>query len=588
MYTEKKNSKLEKKLQIKDLAQIATEKIHENKLLLETLSFYKQKIEIIKSFMNRKNNNENSEIKTTANSTEIKSNIDEQNINESIKKEFTEYNEEMKKFKTNLNESIKKLLVKYETNNNIAFDESSLQNINLQKYRNDNFILFYDLRPKNDIIKKLNENILNSRRYSVFRETKRESYVTPVNSETYINNDNLYLQRDLQIECKHCNKCINKLKKKMKTLKIIKEKEEYLQKVIDYFEKENNISLEKKESSIFKKKKENNANNFLSFSSNKKKVVNNKRKNNMNNNNYNSITIDELGKKYQFEEDFNDLGGGYNDDQTYMANKGGINNLLFSNDNETKNKIEKKKEKEKEVKKKFNFLTVDELFDLENDEGEKEVIIQDELHSDDEVVFEKKIKNKVRISTMYLSEIKKTVPNLYLNQIEFNKKKIMNEADLYSYQRREYFKQNVDENIRLMKKRIKKLKKRLSINKQKLQALIEFDKKAKEKYKVLKPLKVQSSLKDYNISFMRREFYNFKNKKNDIIAEVDEKNYENEEKKNDDSEEEGDVDDYSDEMRKKKKFNKNNIVATEANDEDDKQNNIGNYYDYDYDKPKSK
>ena len=588
MYTEKKNSKLEKKLQIKDLAQIATEKIHENKLLLETLSFYKQKIEIIKSFMNRKNNNENSEIKTTTNSTEIKSNIDEQNINESIKKEFTEYNEEMKKFKTNLNESIKKLLVKYETNNNIAFDESSLQNINLQKYRNDNFILFYDLRPKNDIIKKLNENILNSRRYSVFRETKRESYVTPVNSETYINNDNLYLQRDLQIECKHCNKCINKLKKKMKTLKKIKEKEEYLQKVIDYFEKENNISLEKKESSIFKKKKENNANNFLSFSSNKKKVVNNKRKNNMNNNNYNSITIDELGKKYQFEEDFNDLGGGYNDDQTYMANKGGINNLLFSNDNETKNKIEKKKEKEKEVKKKFNFLTVDELFDLENDEGEKEVIIQDELHSDDEVVFEKKIKNKVRISTMYLSEIKKTVPNLYLNQIEFNKKKIMNEADLYSYQRREYFKQNVDENIRLMKKRIKKLKKRLSINKQKLQALIEFDKKAKEKYKVLKPLKVQSSLKDYNISFMRREFYNFKNKKNDIIAEVDEKNYENEEKKNVDSEEEGDADDYSDEMRKKKKFNKNNIVATEANDEDDKQNYIGNYYDYDYDKPKSK
>ena len=588
MYTEKKNSKLEKKLQIKDLAQIATEKIHENKLLLETLSFYKQKIEIIKSFMNRKNNNENSEIKTTANSTEIKSNIDEPNINESIKKEFTEYNEEMKKFKTNLNESIKKLLVKYETNNNIAFDESSLQNINLQKYRNDNFILFYDLRPKNDIIKKLNENILNSRRYSVFREAKRESYVTPVNSEAYINNDNLYLQRDLQIECKHCNKCINKLKKKMKTLKKIKEKEEYLQKVIDYFEKEKNISLEKKESSIFKKKKENNTNNFLSFSSNKKKVVNNKRKNNMNNNNYNSITIDELGKKYQFEEDFNDLGGGYNDDQTYMANKGGINNLLFSNDNETKNKIEKKKEKEKEVKKKFNFLTVDELFDLENDEGEKEVIIQDELHSDDEVVFEKKIKNKVRISTMYLSEIKKTVPNLYLNQIEFNKKKIMNEADLYSYQRREYFKQNVDENIRLMKKRIKKLKKRLSINKQKLQALIEFDKKAKEKYKVLKPLKVQSSLKDYNISFMRREFYNFKNKKNDIIAEVDEKNYENEEKKNDDSEEEGDVDDYSDEMRKKKKFNKNNIVATEANDEDDKQNNIGNYYDYDYDKPKSK
>ena len=81
MYTEK-NSKLEKKLQIKELAQIATEKINENKLLLETLSFYQQKIDAIKSFMNRKNNNENTENKTTTNSTEIKNNNDEQNINE--------------------------------------------------------------------------------------------------------------------------------------------------------------------------------------------------------------------------------------------------------------------------------------------------------------------------------------------------------------------------------------------------------------------------------------------------------------------------------------------------------------------------
>ena len=586
MYGEK-NSKLEKKLKLKELAQIATEKINENKILLQTLSLYQQKIDVIKSIMNKKNksnNNENSEIKTTSNSTEIKSSIIDSNIIDTIKREFIDYNEQLKKFTENLRESNKKLLQKCETNNNIAFDEASMQKINLQKYRNDNFILYYDLRPKNDIIKKLNENINNSRRYSVFREVKRETYESAGICENYINNDNLYLQRDLQLECKDYNKCINKIKKKMKNLKKIQQSEEYLQKVIDYFEKENNITLKKKENSIFKKKKDDNK-NFLTFSSNKKKFQNNKRKNNMNNN-YNSITIDELGKKYQFEEDLSDLGGGYNDDQTYMANKGGINNLLFSNEEDKNNKGAKK---EKEVKQKFNFLTVDELFDLENDEGEKEVIIQDELHSDDEVVFEKKIKNKVRINTMYLSEIKKKVPNLYLNQIEFNKKKIINEVDLYSYQRRKYYKQNIDENIRQMRKRIKKLKKRLTINKQKLQALIEFDKKAKEKYKILKPLKVQSSLKDYNISFMRKEFYNFRNKKNDIIAEVDEKNYENEEKKNDDLEE-GEVDDYSDEMRKKNKFNKNNVIATEVNDEEDKKKDFPNYYDYDndYNKPKSK
>ena len=294
-----------------------------------------------------------------------------------------------------------------------------------------------------------------------------------------------------------------------------------------------------------------------------------------------------MGKNYQFEDDLSGLGGGFNDDQTFVTNKGGINNLLFSNENENSTKNEKKKEKE--VKKKFNFLTVDELFDLENDESEKEVIIQDELHSDDEVVFEKKIKNKVRINTMYLSQIKKQVPNLYFNQIEFNKRKIINDADLYSYQRREYYKNDVDENIKLMRKRIKKLRKRIKINKEKLEALIEFDKKAKEKYKVLKPLKVISSLKDYNISFMKREFYNFR-KKNDIIAEVDEKNYENEEKKNDDSED-GDGDDYSDEMRKRNKYkNNNDILMTEVNNEDEKRYEPGMIDDYDYEnnKPKSK
>ena len=97
-----------------------------------------------------------------------------------------------------------------------------------------------------------------------------------------------------------------------------------------------------------------------------------------------------------------------------------------------------------------------------------------------------------------------------------------------------------------------------------------------------------SSLKDYNISFMRKEFYNFRNKKNDIIAEVDEKKYENEEKNDENSEEEGDADDYSDEMRRrnKNKYN-NNVAATEAYDEDNKYD-YGNLDNYENNKPKSK
>jgi hypothetical protein len=342
--------------------------------------------------------------------------------------------------------------------------------------------------------------------------------------------------------------------------------------------------LKDKKYSIFKKKKENDKNNIISFSTNKKKIANNKRKNNMNNNMFNSMTEDKFRQNYQFEEDLSGLEG-YNDDQTYMANKGSINSLFFQNEENNK-----EKPKEKKIKKKFDFQTVDELFDLENDEGEKEVIIQDELHSDDEVVFEKKIKNKVRVCTNYLSQIKKQVPNLYLNQIEFNKRKIINDADLYSYQRRKYAINNIDENIKLMRRRIKKLKKRIANNKEKLEAFKEFDEKAKEKYKILKPLKMISSLKDYNISFMRKEFYNFRNKKYDIIDEVDEKNYENEEKKNDDYDEnDEDVDDYSDEMRKrnKNKYNKNKVLMTEVNDEEGKYD-YGKMYENDDNKPKSK
>ena len=52
---------------------------------------------------------------------------------------------------------------------------------------------------------------------------------------------------------------------------------------------------------------------------------------------------------------------------------------------------EKMLEEKKKRKKKFDFLSIDELFDLSNYEGEKEAIIDDELHSNDEAVFETKI-----------------------------------------------------------------------------------------------------------------------------------------------------------------------------------------------------
>ena len=60
-----------------------------------------------------------------------------------------------------------------------------------------------------------------------------------------------------------------------------------------------------------------------------------------------------------------------------------------------------------------------------------------------------------KITVQYLPKIRKQVPRINLSQIEFNKQKIMNEADLYSDQRRKFNMQNIDENIKTMKKKKK-------------------------------------------------------------------------------------------------------------------------------------
>ena len=617
MSKENNIKKQKRKLEIKELAQIATEKINENKILNETISIFQSQINLIKKILEKKSkiNTDDSQgaNNTTLNSTtgeiKINENNNQLNINSIIKNDFISYYEQLKQLVESSKEVNQKLIQKYETNNGIIFDETSLSKMDLNKYRIDNFLLDYEIHQKNDIIKKLIENVTNSKRHTIFREIKRETETNRIEGTNYLDSDNLYLQRDLQIESKSYNKCINNFHKKEKNIKKLKEILQSLKEYINFFEQEgkkvnkDNKDVGNKNLIFDKKKKDIKTSNFFSFSPKKKSI--NKKNNNNNNNDFNSFAVDDLGKKYQFggdslmineEEDDEDIDI---KDQTFFPQNNNLESLFFSEKNLRVSNQEK--EKKKKVKQKFNFLTLDELFDLDNEEGEKEVIIQDELHSDDEVVFEKKIKNKNRICTDYLAQIKKQVPDLYFNQIEFNKKKVMNEADLYSLQRREYNKQNIDQNIKTMKKKIKIMKRRINVNEQKLKALIDFDKKAKEQYKVLKPIKVLSSMKDYNISFMKKEFYNYRTRKDiksDVIDEVDEKTYKSELKnknnydkyKDEDDKFDFDDDDYSDKMRSRNnKYgkNNNNITMTQINDEENN-NNLKKYSENDDDDNKAK
>ena len=579
-----KNSKKEKrKLEIKELAEKGIEKINENKFLLETISVYASQLDFIKNILDKKSKlNFNNSVET--------SNI--------IKNDFLSYYKQLNQLVENLRESNKKLLKKNEMNNNIIFDDWSLNKVDLNKNRIDVFILDYEIKQQNDIIKKLNENVVNSKRHSIFRENKRESETDRNTATNYMNTDNLYAQRDLQVECRNYNRCINRIKKKEKNIGKMKEIKKSLSQYINYSRNENISS--NRDSKIYNKKNDVKSSNFFSFQVTKKKSTNKKKSNN--NTDFNATVYDDLGKNYQFGGDSLMINEEeeINKEQTYISNNNNYNSLFFSNENIKLST--KEKEKKKKVKQKFNFLTFDELFDLENEEGEKELIIQEELHSDDEVVFEKKIKNKNRINTEYLPQIKKQVPGLFLSQIEFNKKKVMNEADLYSFQRREFFRQNIDQNIKTMKKKIKIMRRRKELNEQKLKVLMDFDKKAEEQYESLKKVKVLSSVKDKDISFMKKEFYNYRNKKynNDVILEEEEKAYTN--KKKYEEEEEGgeeedgdDIDDYSDEMRKrygktKRNNNNNNYMRTEDEFGDNKKKaNENKFAEYDDDnKAKSK
>ena len=510
----KKNTKKQKrKEQIISLATNAKTKINENKILSEQIDNYNKQILLIKTFMNKYTQNN----KLTEN---IPNEIDK------IKNEFKNYHQQLKKSVEELKEITKKIKQKYETNSDIYFDDNSGNNLNYKQIQVDYFILSYSLEQKMNIIKKLKESIHFSKDYNIFREPKRETLVNSRYTEDYIDDINQEMQRYALYEIKQFNKYNNKCRKKLKKVINYKNKINVFKQIINYFKQVNHgkTNYNNKQNQIVKLNNNNiNNNNLYSNSIVKnKKIVNKKNyKNEEENNMYNTINqYNYIGlNNDDFGDNLEDLNT-YETDQTFNLGKN-INNNLYSLTNNNKKIIPDSKKS-----KKINLPTVEELFDLTNNEGEKEAIIDEELHSDDEIVFETKIKPKKKIIADYLPKIKKEVPNLYLSQIEFNKSKVMNEADLYSYQRRQFQMQNMDENIKLMKKKLKIIKRRCKINEEKCETIQNFAKECENDYNRLKAIKVQISMKQEKVNFMKKEFFNQHTK--DVIDEEDELNYQKE------------------------------------------------------------
>jgi hypothetical protein len=502
----KTTKKQKRKQQILALGQEATIKINQNRILSEQIDNYKKHIQMMKSFMNKYSQNKKI--------TESLQN----NNNEFIKNEFKNYFNELKQSVDEIKESTKKLKQKYENNSDSYFDDIYGDYLNYKQNKVDAFILSYSLEQKLNIIKKLKESIHYSKDYNIFREPKRETLIETKYSEDYIDDINQELQRYALYEFKQFNKYFNKCQKKLKKVNFYKNKINIFKQVINYFEKFKNG---KNNSSSINKKNSNNIYNSKKIIKNKKITSKKNYKSEEDNNFYNTINLNSFGglNNDDFGDNLEDLNT-YETDQTFNFGKNFNDNLLFLTTENKKNLIQSKKNQ------KINIPKFEELFDLENNEGEKEAIIDDELHSDDEVVFEAKIKSKKKIIIDYLPKIKKEVPNLYLSQIEFNKSKVMNEADLYSYQRRKFQTQNVDENIKMMRKKLKIIKRRCKKNEEKYEALQNFIKECENDYNRLKSIKVQMSVKQEKVNFMKKEFFHQHTK--DVIDEEDELNYQKE------------------------------------------------------------
>ena len=83
----------------------------------------------------------------------------------------------------------------------------------------------------------------------------------------------------------------------------------------------------------------------------------------------------------------------------------------------------------------------------------------------------------------------------------------------------------MDENIKMMKKKLKIIKRRCKINEKKCETIQNFAKECENDYNRLKAIKVQMSMKQ-KVNFMKKEFYTQHTK--DIIDENDELNYQKE------------------------------------------------------------
>ena len=478
------------KEEITRLADEARIHLNQNNFLLEIIGIFKQQIKTVKNFI----------INYSLNTNQISN-----NNNLALK-----YKEQLSALNSKLKEEINKSNIKQENILNNIKKDLSLSNQTLSQISVDNFILNNTINKYNSLIETLNKNIKSSKKYDILREPKREIEIEVKQSKKTIDIVNLENQQKMLSLCRDCRIYKSKNLKKEKQLKIYKQQLSILTNVIKFYctklYNDENIIL----NNINNKNEKNNKEN-------EKKVDITKR---IKTNPINKTIFPVISKKNNKDKDIIIINEKEEESNLYKKKNEkknnddtSLNKISFCIENDTslfKNKYnENDKDKDNKnnnkERKKINILKIDELFDIDNIKVEGEEIIDDELNSNDEEFFEKKVKPKKKISVEFLSNIRKEVPSINLSQIEFNKLKAINEADAYSLQRRNFELENINGQIKNMKTQIKNLEKKLSMNKRKLDIIHNFIEDVKYNYKLLRPIKVHTSEAGNPVHYIREK-----------------------------------------------------------------------------------
>ena len=456
------------------LADKARENIIQNKYLLEKINIFKNEIITVKNLINN-----------------FWLNSNQQKINNII---ASKYKEQLSLFNSNLKEEINKGQQKLKLLHKNSLSELSIEDRTLSQLSIDNFILNNTLSKLNSTTQSLNESIETSKKHEIFREPKRESIIDIKQSKTVFPVYNLELQQKMLSYCRAYSKYRYKNAKKLIKINIQKQN---INALIDFIKTYTSKLAEKSQENkpqIKNSKIPNNSNINNKIIKQKGKSKGKKLKRTKTKSKFTNNILEQKLQEPNIIKS--------NDHRQNSFNK--KNSLNISVNNIFNSDIKTKKEKPTE-RKKINILKIDELLDIDNIEAEDENIIDNELNSDDDVFFEKKVKPKKTINKEYITDLRKDVPIINLSQIEFNKIKVINEADAYSFQKRKLEQNNITWQIKNFKKQIKNLEKQISINKNKLKVIHNFIEDVKYNYKLLRPIKVQSSAAGNPVTYIREK-----------------------------------------------------------------------------------